>query len=204
MNRINVKRKKMKKKFSVAFLCFWASITVGQDFFDSLRTEASRLLNCSYDYVNVDSLNTAFFDSNNVRMLIDSSAKYQVMFIDSNSWCSGPHCDNFVYGSNYSYIKYPVVPDEEDLFQLNIPRKKYYHCSKIYSGTELIQNVKIMFHDTIFIEFPYLEQIYKYNGKWTVFSNENYLIFRHARIYIGNTSTFDEELIYLKKVEKSK
>lgn len=183
---------------------FFSAITTflfGQEFYDSLRSEASRTYNCSFDYYNVDSLNKVFFDSKNVRMLIDSNANYQVLFSETESWCSGPNClDQFT--SLDTLVIGEIIGDEDDLPQLNIRRKKYFHCSKTYKGVELIKNTEVNLKDTVFTNFPILKNNWdNYNREWTLFSNDKYLVFRFAVIYIGNTSYYREELIYFKKIE---
>ena len=191
----------ISKLILITFFIPVATYAVGQEFYDSLQKEADRTYNCSFDYYNVDSLNKIFFDSENVRMLIDSSANYQVLFSDSNSWCDGPNCHDLIFSTD-TLVEDQETLDEADLVQLYTRRKKYYYCSKKYKGIELIKNTEIKFNDTIFNNFPTVSNNHdKYNGEWTVFSNEKYLVFRFASIYIGNTSRYREELIYLKRIE---
>ncbi len=183
------------------FFTVTIALVYGQGFYDSLQAEADQTYDCSFNYYDVDSLNHAFFDSGNVKMLIDRSAKYQVLFYESNSWCSGPNCLDQIFPLD-TLIEDKEKRNEVGLVQFSIPRKKHYHCSKTYSGAELIKKTKINFKDTVFNYFPsVVNNQDKYNGKWTVFSNEKYLVFRLARVYIGNSSWGSEEYIYLKKVK---
>jgi hypothetical protein len=177
------------------------SYVFGQEFYDSLRREADRTNNCSFDYYNVDSLNKVFFDSKNVRLLVNRSANYKVLFSDTNSWCNGPNCYDQIFSID-TLVEDKETLEKADLAQPYTRRKKYYYCSKNYTGIELIENTEIKFKDSIFNNFPTVSNNHdKYNGEWTVFSNEKYLVFRFASIYIGNTSRYREELIYLKKIE---
>ena len=173
----------------------------GQKFYDSLQMEADQTYNCSFDYYNVDSLNHVFFASEKVRMQIDSFSNYQVLFSHLESWCSGPNCD-FQHLPLDTIVLGEKIGDEGELLQLNIPRKKYYHCSKTYNGFELIKNTEIHLEHSILNNFPtVVNNTDMYNNKWTVFSNEKYLVFRLVSVYIGNTSSGSEKYIYLKKVK---
>lgn len=185
----------------ITFFFSTTTFVFGQEFYDSLQTEADQTYNCSFNYYSIDSLNQVFFGSKNVRMVIDSTANYQVLFSESKSWCSGPNCRYHFLPSDTLVVS-EKIGDEGELIQLNIPRKKYYHCSKTYNGIELIKNTEINFKDTVFSNFPTLTNNWdKYNGEWTVFSNKKYLVFRFASVYIGNSSYGDEKLIYLRKIE---
>lgn len=194
----------VSKLILTVFFSATASFIYGQEFYDRLYTEADSTYDCSFEYCNADSVNHIFFNSRNVRMLIDSTASYQVMFTESKSGCNGPYCND-----NYRFLSFDslvfideIIGVEEDLVQLNLRRKKYYHCSKTYKGVELIKNTDINFKDTVFNNFPIVNENWdKYNKEWTVFSNEKYLVFRFFSLYIGNTSYYEEKIIYLKRIE---
>ncbi|MGB0430461.1 MAG: hypothetical protein ACPGLV_08300 [Bacteroidia bacterium] len=190
----------ISKIMLMTFLTAIITSVHGQDFYDTLQTEANLKYDCSFKYYNIDSLNHVFFESGNVKMQIDSTAKYQVMFAKSNSWCSGPNCIDQIFQLD-TLMEYKETRDEEGLAQIRIPMKKHYHCSKTYGGVDLIKNTEINFSDALFNYFPsVVNNQDKYNGKWTVFSNEKYLVFRLARVYIGNSSWGSDKYIYLKKV----
>lgn len=194
----------VSKLILIIFFSTTASFLYGQEFYENLYKEADSTYNCSFEYCNADSVNHIFFNSKNVRMLIDSTASFQVMFNESKSWCDGPSCpDKYRFLSFDSLVIIDkIIGVEEDSVQLNVGRKKYYHCSKTYKGVDLINHTEINFKDSVFTNFPVLSNNWdKYNREWTVFSNEHFLVFRLACVYIGNTSYFEEKLIYLKKIE---
>ncbi len=187
----------------ILMLCLTTTITLvhGQGFYDTLKTEAEKTYDCSFQYYDRDSLNHVFFGSGNVSMQIDSAAAYQVMFTTSSSWCSGPNC-------RYQALQLDTLIENKEtrngggLAAFRNPRKKHYRCSKTFSGVDLIKNTAIKFSDSCFNYFPSVERNQdKYNRKWTVFSNENYLVFRLVKVYIGNSSWGSEECIYLKHVK---
>lgn len=193
--------KRIGKIILMTFLTATVTSVNGQEFYDTLQTEANRKYDCSFNYYDIDSLSHVFFESGNVKMQIDSSAEYQVMFSESNSWCSGPNCVDQIFQLKTGN-EYNETVTEEGLAQSSIQRKKHFNCSKTFSGVDLIKKLEINLNDTLFNYFPSIVNNQdEYNGKWTVFSNETYLILRLVTVYIGNSSWGSEEYIYLKKVK---
>ncbi len=195
----------MNKGFIIiAILNFSASFTYGQDFYDSLKIEADQTYNSSFVYINVDSLNKVFFDSKNVRMLFDfdSTTTYQVLFSDRKGFSyqgdKGISCpctyEEYLAKESIKHLLDSTSSKSQNL-------KRHYSSSKTYKGNEFI-TIGLSFKDSTFTAFPLIRNNGdEYNARWTVFSNEKYLIFRFVSLYHGNRYSYDETLIYLKKIE---
>lgn len=193
-----------KRLILIAVLNFLAPFTYGQYFYDSLKIEADRTYNSSFVDIDVDSINKVFFDSKNVRMLFDfdSTATYQVLFSDRNGFS---YQGGVGISCPCNYEEYLAEESIKHLLDSNYRRtrnlKRHYDLSKTYKGDEFIR-IGLSFKDSIFTSFPLIRNNGdEYNARWTVFSNEKYLIFRFVSLYWGNRYSYDETLIYLKKIE---
>ena len=184
------------------------------EFYNQIEEAAAKSCNENCDSVDRFVFDKQFFTQNTASYGLDTSSKYQLMFIYENGWkhVIGQESGNFkVELFNANSKKTTPIPE-----QINEPKteiiptdfRKFNDDFKTYSGNELHQNLMIedsLFNNTTHLNaFPIIHQRHDpQNMQWLPISSGNYLILRYVHSYPdGNmTSFYYEKIIYLKKVK---
>jgi hypothetical protein len=171
------------------------------EFLKQLEVEADKVYRkSSYESIDVDSLDRAFFATEKVKMQIDTTASWKILFQYSFS-------RSHTIGSD-GIIKTLYPPEFQRRERNNV--RTAYPKAKIFSGADLYKGLSLndaytIPLDSIIEYFPiiFFRRDHPLNKVWHPLMNDEYLILRFVNSYPhGNTtSAYAESRIYFKRID---